>query len=100
MVIGRVQRIPSESVDQRIKNFHWLDLIMGIFEANDKDALIPVPLDLEGNVTEGPGFKKLATPHRGQAQTNDKGAISPRSAKSFNFKKKSFKIGSRLIIVA
>jgi transposase-like protein len=37
---------------------------------------------------------------RSQAQTGDKGAISPRSAKSFNFKKKSFKIGSRLIIVA
>jgi branched-chain amino acid aminotransferase len=72
MVISRVQRIPSESVDQRIKNFHWLDLTMGIFEAYDKDALVPVLLDREGNVTEGPGFnifsvkdEKLATPHRG-----------------------------------
>jgi hypothetical protein len=35
-----------------------------------------------------------------QAQTGVEGAISPRSAKRFNFKKKSFKIGSRLIIVA
>jgi branched-chain amino acid aminotransferase len=72
MVISRVQRIPSESVDQRIKNFHWLDLTMGIFEAYDREALIPVLLDREGNVTEGPGFnvfsvkgEKLATPDRG-----------------------------------
>jgi branched-chain amino acid aminotransferase len=39
MVVSGVQRIPSESVDQRIKNFHWLDLTMGIFEAYDKEAV-------------------------------------------------------------
>jgi branched-chain amino acid aminotransferase len=72
MVVSSVQRIPSESVDQRIKNFHWLDLTMGIFEAYDKDAIVPVLLDREGNVTEGPGFNvfsvrdtTLATPDRG-----------------------------------
>jgi len=72
MVVSHVQRIPSESVDQRIKNFHWLDLTMGIFEAYDKNAIVPVLLDREGNVTEGPGFNvfsvrngKLATPDRG-----------------------------------
>jgi branched-chain amino acid aminotransferase len=72
MVVSGVQRIPSESVDQRIKNFHWLDLTMGIFEAYDKEAIVPVLLDREGNVTEGPGFNvfsvrnaRLATPDRG-----------------------------------
>jgi branched-chain amino acid aminotransferase len=72
MVVSGVQRIPPESVDQRIKSFHWLDLTMGIFEAYDKKAIVPVLLDGEGNVTEGPGFNvfsvrnaKLATPDRG-----------------------------------
>jgi branched-chain amino acid aminotransferase len=72
MIVSGVQRIPSESVDQRIKNFHWLDLTMGIFEAYDKDAIIPMLLDRDGNVTEGPGFNvfsardaKVATPDRG-----------------------------------
>jgi hypothetical protein len=53
MVISSVQRIPSESVVQRIKNFHWLDLTMGIFEAYDKDALVPVLLDREGSLQIG-----------------------------------------------
>ena len=61
-----------ESVDQPIKNFHWLGLTTGIFEAYDKKAIVPVLLDREGNVTEGPGFNvfsvrnaRLATPDRG-----------------------------------
>lgn len=72
MVISHVQRIPSELVDQRIKNFHWLDLTMGIFEAYERDATVPVLLDREGAVTEGPGFNvfsvrdgALATPDKG-----------------------------------
>lgn len=72
MIISSVQRIPSESIDQRIKNFHWLDLTMGIFEAYDRDALVPVLMDRHGNVTEGPGFNvfavaggRLATPDHG-----------------------------------
>lgn len=72
MVISAVQRIPPESVDPRIKNFHWLDMTMGIFEAYDRDALVPVLVDRDGHVTEGPGFNVfawtrgvLATPDRG-----------------------------------
>ncbi len=62
MILSHTQRIPPESLDQRIKNFHWLDLTMGIFEASAAD----------GTVTEGPGFNvfvvrngTLATPARG-----------------------------------
>ncbi|CCV08275.1 hypothetical protein MESS2_730171 [Mesorhizobium metallidurans STM 2683] len=40
MVASSVQRIPPESIDPRLKNFHWLDLTMGIFEAYDKDATV------------------------------------------------------------
>jgi branched-chain amino acid aminotransferase len=72
MIISDVKRIPADSVDPRIKNFHWLDLTMGIFEAYERDAIVPVLVDHLGNVTEGPGFNifsvrdgTLATPDRG-----------------------------------
>ncbi len=72
MVISSVQRIQPEAVDPRIKNFHWLDLTGGIFEAYDRDAVVAVLIDREGNITEGAGFNVfavrdgvLATPDRG-----------------------------------
>lgn len=72
MVLTKVQRIPSESLDQRIKNFHWLDLTMGLFEAYERDATVAVLPGADGGITEGPGFNvfvvkdgALATPQRG-----------------------------------
>jgi branched-chain amino acid aminotransferase len=72
MVLAHTQRIPPESLDQRIKNFHWLDLTMGIFEAYDRDATVAILPAADGTVTEGPGFNifivrdgALATPTRG-----------------------------------
>jgi branched-chain amino acid aminotransferase len=72
MVISSVQRIQPEAVDPRIKNFHWLDLTGGIFEAYDRDAVVAVLIDRDGNITEGAGFNVfavrdgvLATPDRG-----------------------------------
>lgn len=72
MIVSSVQRIPPEAVDTRIKNFHWLDLTMGIFEAYDRDATVAVLIDGAGNITEGAGFNVfivrdgvLATPDRG-----------------------------------
>lgn len=72
LVISDIQRIPPEAVDPRIKNFHWLDLTMGIFDAYDRGALVSVLIDGEGNVTEGAGFNVFAikgnaliTPDRG-----------------------------------
>jgi branched-chain amino acid aminotransferase len=69
MVVSGVQRIASEAVDTRVKNFHWLDLTMGIFDAYEKGALVSVLLDADGHVTEGAGFNvfivkdgKIATP--------------------------------------
>jgi branched-chain amino acid aminotransferase len=47
-------------LDTRVKNFHWLDLTMGIFEAYDKQALVAVLLNASGNVTEGAGFNVFA----------------------------------------
>ena len=72
MVLSSTQRIPPESLDQRIKNFHWLDLTMGIFDAYDRDATVAILPAADGSITEGPGFNifivkdgVLATPARG-----------------------------------
>ena len=56
MVVARTPRIPSEAVDQRIKNFNWLDLTRGIFEAYDQGADFAVHPSIHGGLTEGAGF--------------------------------------------
>lgn len=65
-------RIPENSVNPRVKNYHWGDFTQGIFEAKDKNYETVILLDYDGNVTEGPGFnvfavkdKVLITPDRG-----------------------------------
>nr|WP_319384450.1 aminotransferase class IV [uncultured Roseibium sp.] len=55
-VARTVTRIPSSSVDPRVKNYHWGDFTKGLFEAKDAGAETVLLLDGEGNVTEGPGF--------------------------------------------
>jgi branched-chain amino acid aminotransferase len=65
-------RVPPQSVDPMVKHYHWLDFEMGLFEAYDAGAETVVLLDLEGHVTEGPGFNifadvagRLVTPGQG-----------------------------------
>jgi branched-chain amino acid aminotransferase len=53
-------RIPPGAVDPKVKNFHWGDLVRGLFEAYDRDAWLPILTDGEGSVTEGPGFNVFA----------------------------------------
>jgi branched-chain amino acid aminotransferase len=72
IVISQVSRIPPESVDPTVKNYHWLDLVAGMFEAYDRGAENVVLVGLDGNLTEGPGFNlfvvkdgAVATPARG-----------------------------------
>ncbi|MDA0367638.1 MAG: aminotransferase class IV [Proteobacteria bacterium] len=72
VVIGSNQRIPPESVDPTIKNYHWHDLTAGLFEAQDRGADNVVLLDRDGNLTEGPGFNvfcveegRVLTPRHG-----------------------------------
>jgi len=67
-----VYRIPEESVNPRVKNYHWGDFTQGIFEAKDNKYETVILLDFNGNVTEGPGFNVFAikdevliTPDRG-----------------------------------
>jgi len=70
--ISSFARIPARSVDPRVKNYHWLDMVQSQWEAYDRGADVAILLDLEGNVAEGPGFNvfavsegKLATPDAG-----------------------------------
>lgn len=72
MILATTQRIPSAALDQRIKNFHWLDLTMSLFEAYDRGAEVTVLPTADGAITEGPGFNVfivkngvLATPDHG-----------------------------------
>lgn len=73
--ISQRQRIAPESVDPKVKNYHWLDLVMGLFEAYERGGETVVLLDTQGNVVEGPGFNVFAvrgrtirTPGRGMLE--------------------------------
>lgn len=54
------RRIPTDSVDPTVKNFHWGDLTKGLFEAYDRGADQALLLDTQGNLTEGPGYNVFA----------------------------------------
>jgi branched-chain amino acid aminotransferase len=71
-VIGPVQRIQPGSVDPKVKNYHWLDLEVGLYEAYDRDGETVILVDGKENVVEGPGFNvftvkggRIATPSQG-----------------------------------
>ena len=70
--IARVQRIQTESVDPTVKNYHWLDLEVGLYEAYGRGGETVILVDGDENVVEGPGFNVFAvkgggalTPSRG-----------------------------------
>jgi branched-chain amino acid aminotransferase len=56
VVAEKTIRIPPDAVDPTVKNFHWGDLVRGIYEAYDRGGYTAVLPDSEGNITEGPGF--------------------------------------------
>ncbi|TXR50562.1 branched-chain amino acid transferase [Phyllobacterium endophyticum] len=69
IAISDTVRIPPESIDPSIKNYHWLDLVKGLFDAYEYGAETALIVDINGNVAEGPGFnvflaknKQLKTP--------------------------------------
>jgi branched-chain amino acid aminotransferase len=74
VVTRDTRRIPPESVDPRAKNFHWGDLVRGLFEAYDRGAVLPILPDGEGRVTEGPGFN-VFTVANGRVSTPASGVL-------------------------
>jgi branched-chain amino acid aminotransferase len=72
LVVAKTLRIPPDSIDPTVKNFHWGDLTRGLFEAHDAGADGCVLVDHAGFVTEGPGYNlfcvagdEVSTPDRG-----------------------------------
>ena len=72
LAISKIKRISPDSVDPRVKNYHWLDLVNGMYEAYDRGHYTAVLIDKNSNVLEGPGFNifsvssnKLITPDKG-----------------------------------
>ncbi len=74
VVAKQTRRIPPDSVDPTVKNFHWGDLVRGLFEAYDRDAWLPILTDGEGRVSEGPGFN-VFTVLRGELYTPELGVL-------------------------
>jgi branched-chain amino acid aminotransferase len=56
IAVSETVRIPPRSVDPAIKNYHWLDLVKGLFDAYDRGAETALILNTNGHVAEGPGF--------------------------------------------
>ncbi|MEM1331854.1 MAG: aminotransferase class IV [Actinomycetota bacterium] len=75
LVIARdTVRIPTKSVDPTVKNFHWGDLTRGAFEAYDRGGTLSALPDLDGNLTEGPGFNLFLVVD-GELHTPDTGVL-------------------------
>lgn len=71
-IISSIVRIPPNSVDSKVKNYHWLDLVTGLYDAYEQGGETAILLDSEGNITEGPGFnvfcvkgETITTPEKG-----------------------------------
>ncbi len=55
MISRQYLRIPTQSVDSRAKNFHWMDLRQSIFEAAEAGHQMPVLCDSRQMLAECPG---------------------------------------------
>lgn len=67
-------RIAATAVDPRVKNYHWLDLVMGWLEVSDRGADAVVLVSEQGDVCEGAGFNIFAVLD-GTVLTPDKGVL-------------------------
>ncbi|MEL6464032.1 MAG: aminotransferase class IV [Pseudomonadota bacterium] len=69
-----VRRIPADSVNPKVKNYHWGDFTSGLFEAKNNGYETTLLLDHEGQVTEGPGFNVFAV-FGNRVVTSDHGVL-------------------------
>jgi branched-chain amino acid aminotransferase len=60
LIVSDVQRIAPASIDPRVKNYHWLDMVMALFQAYERGGETALLVDAAGNVAEGPGFNVFA----------------------------------------
>ena len=64
LIVSQRQRISPRSVDPTVKNYHWLDLVMGQFDAYDRGGETVAIVNEKGNIAEGPGFNIFAVKNR------------------------------------
>ncbi len=74
VLVSNRRRISPNSVDSSIKNYHWLDLVSGMFEAYDNGHDTVILTDEENNITEGPGFNIFCVDETG-LNTPNKGVL-------------------------
>jgi branched-chain amino acid aminotransferase len=74
LIVAKTPRIPDDSVDPKVKNFHWGDLTRGLFEAQERGADNCILLDRDGFVTEGPGYNVFSVTG-GAVATSDHGSL-------------------------
>ncbi|MBT5297765.1 MAG: branched-chain amino acid transferase [Rhodospirillaceae bacterium] len=72
--VSSIPRIGPDSVDPTVKNYHWLDLVAGLYEAYDAGAENVLLVDGDGNLAEGPGFNVFAV-NDDQVTTPDRGVL-------------------------
>ena len=74
VVANHAFRIPPSSVDPTVKNFHWGDMVRGLFEAYERGGESVLLTDPAGIVAEGPGFN-LFVWDQGRLQTPAAGVL-------------------------
>ena len=74
VLVSNRRRISPNSVDSSIKNYHWLDLVSGMFEAYDNGHDTVILTDEENNISEGPGFNIFCVDETG-LNTPNKGVL-------------------------
>ena len=74
VLVSNRRRISPNSVDSSIKNYHWLDLVSGMFEAYDNGHDTVILTNEENNITEGPGFNIFCVDETG-LNSPDKGVL-------------------------
>ena len=67
-------RIDPQSVDPKVKNFHWGDMTKALYEAYETEAETTVLPNADGYITEGPGFNIFAF-FDGQLWTPESGML-------------------------
>lgn len=67
-------RISPDSVDPRVKNYHWIDLVQSLFDAYDRGRDTSCVVDAQGNIAEGPGFNVFMVKD-GTVFTADRGVL-------------------------
>lgn len=81
MISKRYIRIPPKAVDPKAKNFHWMDMKLSLFEAQDHGKDWSVLTDGEGYLTEAPGANIFLIKD-GQLFTPDSGCLQGITRKS------------------